>query len=187
MFVFTGRRQKIVEHSSSKEDILSDITVPVLIVGGGSAGLTSSILLSSYGIDSLLVSRYPGTSHLPKAHVLQQKTMEIYREVGVTEPIYARGTPAENMSYTAWYTGLTGPHKDYGREIARLECWGNGYKDPNWVKGSPRAQTNLPQIRLEPILKAHAETLRPNRIRFNHSFVSFEQDDEGVSAVMEDV
>jgi 2,4-dichlorophenol 6-monooxygenase len=36
---------------------LSDINVPVLIVGGGGAGLTASMLLSSYGIDSLLVSR----------------------------------------------------------------------------------------------------------------------------------
>ena len=72
---------------------MSSITVPVLIVGGGGAGLTASMLLSSYGIDSLLVSRYPGTSHLPKAHVLQQKTMEVYRELGAAEPIYERGTP----------------------------------------------------------------------------------------------
>ena len=164
---------------------MSDLTVPVLIVGGG-AGLTASMLLSSYGIDSLLVSRYPNTSHLPKAHVLNQHTMEIYREVGVADTIYARGTPAESMAYTAWYAGLAGPREEYGREIARLECWGNGYKDPNWVKSSPCAQTNLPQIRLEPILKAHAETLGPDRIRFNHSFVSLEQDDEGVTAVIED-
>ena len=89
-----------MEHSSSREDILSDITVPVLIVGGG-AGLTASMLLSSYGIDSLLVSRYPGTSHLPKAHVLQQKAMEVYRELGVADPIYERGTPPEHMAFTA--------------------------------------------------------------------------------------
>ena len=30
----------------------------VLIVGGGPAGLTSSLLLSSYGTDTLLVSKY---------------------------------------------------------------------------------------------------------------------------------
>jgi 2,4-dichlorophenol 6-monooxygenase len=85
----------------SKEDDLSDITVPVLIVGGGGAGLTASMLLSSYGIDTLLVSRYPGTSHLPKAHVLQQKTMEVYRELGVADPIYECGTPPEHMAFTA--------------------------------------------------------------------------------------
>lgn len=55
---------------------MSNITVPVLIIGGGCAGLTASMLLSSYGMDSLLVSSYPGTSHLPKAHILNQKAME---------------------------------------------------------------------------------------------------------------
>jgi 2,4-dichlorophenol 6-monooxygenase len=175
-----------VEHCNSKEDILSDITVPVLIVGGGGAGLTASMLLSSYGVDSLLVSKYPGTSHLPKAHVLHQKTMEVYREVGIAELIYERGTPPENMALTGWYAGVAGPTSEYGREIARLECWGNGDTDPNWMKGSPCRQANLPQIRLEPILKAHAETLGPGRIRFNHNFISLEQDSEGVTALIED-
>jgi 2,4-dichlorophenol 6-monooxygenase len=156
--------------SGSKENILSDITVPVLIVGGGT-GLTASMLLSSYGIDSLLVSKYPGTSHLPKAHVLHQKTMGVYRELGVAEPIYERGTPPESMAFTGWYAGVAGQTSEYGREIARLERWGNGDTDPDWMKGSPCRQANLPQIRLEPILKAHAEALGPGRIRFNHSFI----------------
>ncbi len=174
------------ETAASKKNIMSDITVPVLIVGGGGAGLTASMLLSSYGIDSLLVSRYPNTSHLPKAHVLNQKSMEIFRELGLADTIYAHGTPLEGLSYTAWYVGLAGSHEDYGREIARLECWGNGYTDPNWMKSSPCAQTNLPQIRLEPLLKAHAEMLGPNRLRFNHNFISLEQDQTGVTAVIED-
>ena len=122
---------------------MSEITVPVLIVGGGGAGLTASMLLSSYGIDSLLVSKYPGTSHLPKAHVLHQKTMEIYREVGVAETVYERGTPPENMAFTAWYAGVAGPTPEYGREIGRLESWGNGDTDPNWMKASPCCQANL--------------------------------------------
>lgn len=165
---------------------MSDITVPVLIVGGGGAGLTASMLLSTYGIDSLLVSRYPTTSHLPKAHVLHQKTMEVYREVGVADAIYARGTPPEGLRFTAWYAGLSGDHDGYGREIGRLECWGHGYSDPNWVKASPCAQTNLPQIRLEPLLKARAEELGPGRLRFSHQLLSLEQDSAGVRALIED-
>jgi succinate dehydrogenase/fumarate reductase flavoprotein subunit len=38
------------------------MNVPVLIVGGGGAGLTASMLLSRLGIETLLVSRYPETS-----------------------------------------------------------------------------------------------------------------------------
>ncbi|MFM7127170.1 MAG: FAD-dependent monooxygenase, partial [Actinomycetota bacterium] len=43
--------------------------VPVLIVGGGGAGLTASLLMARLGMPSLLVSAQPGTSILPKAHV----------------------------------------------------------------------------------------------------------------------
>jgi len=46
------------------------IDVPVLIVGGGGAGLTASMLLSQLGIETLLVSALRTTSVLPKAHVL---------------------------------------------------------------------------------------------------------------------
>ena len=48
--------------------VTNDITVPVLIVGGGGAGLTASMLLSQLGVETLLVSRYAETSRLPKAH-----------------------------------------------------------------------------------------------------------------------
>jgi len=58
-----------------------DETVPVLIVGGG-AGLTTSMLLAGQGVDHLLVSSLPGTSVLPKAHVLNQRAMEILDDAG---------------------------------------------------------------------------------------------------------
>ena len=106
------------------------------------------MLLSSYGIDTLLVSKYPGASHLPKAHVLHQKTMEVYRELGIAETVYERGTPPENMAFTAWCAGVVGPTSKYGREIGRLESWGNSDSDPNWMQASPCRQADLRQIRL---------------------------------------
>lgn len=47
----------------------ADKEVPVLIAGGG-AGLTASMLLARLGVRHLLVSARPRTSDLPKAHVL---------------------------------------------------------------------------------------------------------------------
>src|SRR5262249_38252619 len=60
--------------------LMTQIDVPVLIVGGGGAGLTASMLLSRLGVESLLVSALPTTSILPKAHVLNQRTMEIFTD-----------------------------------------------------------------------------------------------------------
>ena len=162
---------------------MSDVEVPVLIVGGGGAGLTASMLLSQLGVESLLVSAWPSTSILPKAHVLSPRTMEIFCDVGVADEIYAKGTPAQNMQATAWYAGLAGPHDGYGREIGRLEAWGGGYTDPDYIAASACRTANLPQIRLEPILRKHAETLAgSDKVRFNHDMLSFTQHADGVTA-----
>ena len=98
----------------------------VLIVGGGGAGLTASMLLSTLGVEHILVSSLPTTSVLPKAHVLNQRTMEILGDVGVAEQIYAKSTPAENMAAMGWYAGFVGPDPDFGRLIAKIETWGCG-------------------------------------------------------------
>ncbi|HZX43425.1 MAG TPA: FAD-dependent monooxygenase, partial [Myxococcaceae bacterium] len=127
--------------------------VPVLIVGGGGAGLTASMLLGTHGIESLLVSALPTTSILPKAHVLNQRAMEVFSDVGVAEAIYARSTPGAHMSHTGWYLDVAGD-QDAGRLIHKMESWDGGYTDPAWIAASPCRQANLPQIRLEPILRA---------------------------------
>src|SRR5262245_54066756 len=128
--------------------LMSQTDVPVLIIGGGGAGLTASMLFSKLGIESLLVSALPTTSILPKAHVLNQRTMEILTDVGVADRIYAVGTPPEQMRATAWYAGFAGSEPNAGRLIARMECWGAGGHNPNWTAASACLSTNLPQIRL---------------------------------------
>jgi 2,4-dichlorophenol 6-monooxygenase len=165
---------------------MADEQVPVLIVGGGGAGLTASMLLARQGVDHLLVSARPGTSDLPKAHVLNLRAMEILEDCGVADAIEERSTPGEQMAATAFYAGFTGPEKGYGRRLARLESWGAGRENENWRATSACRQLNLPQIRLEPLLRAGAEELSPGRVRFNHELLELEQDDEGVTALVRD-
>jgi 2,4-dichlorophenol 6-monooxygenase len=160
----------------------ADLQVPILIVGGGGAGLTASMLLSQLGIETLLVNAQPTTSILPKAHVLNQKTMEILEDAGVAEEIYAKSTPAENMRAMGWYAGLAGPDPDFGRRVGQIESWGDGYTNLNSIAASPCRSANLPQIRLEPIFKARAETLAPGRVRFNHELIELTQDAQGVTS-----
>jgi 2,4-dichlorophenol 6-monooxygenase len=144
------------------------------------------MLLARQGVDHLLVSARPSTSDLPKAHVLNQRAMEILEDCGVAEEIAERSTPAEQMAATAYYAGFAGSDPDAGRRIAKLESWGAGGDNEFWRAASPWRQLNLPQIRLEPILKAGAERLSPGRIRFNHELLELTQDDDGVTAVVRD-
>ncbi len=152
----------------------SPLRVQVLIVGGGGAGLTASMLLAQMGVDTLLVSALPGTSVLPKAHVLNQRAMEILEDCGVADAVYAAGTPPEQLSHTAFYAGFAG-RPDSGRVLYKQECWGAGGQDPDWAAASPKLTTNLPQIRLEPILKARAVALSPTRVRFHHEVIATTQ------------
>jgi 2,4-dichlorophenol 6-monooxygenase len=165
---------------------VNEIHTPVLIAGGGGAGLTASMLLSTLGVESLLVSALPTTSTLPKAHVLNQRTMEILRGVGVADRVYARSTPAEQMRATAWYAGFAGDRPNAGRLIAKMEAWGAGGADPAWAAASACRSANLPQIRLEPILRQRAEELAPGRVRFGHELVDLEQDGGEVRATVLD-
>jgi 2,4-dichlorophenol 6-monooxygenase len=162
-------------------------TVPVLIVGGGGAGLTSSILLSKLGIETLLISRYPETSRLPKAHILNQRTMEIFTDAGVAPTIIDQSTPNENMRGVAWYSGLAGDGgRRHGQRLAFADGWGAGYSDPDYIAASPCATANLPLIRLEPILKAHAEAAPLATVRFHHELVDLVQDEDGVTSTILD-
>jgi 2,4-dichlorophenol 6-monooxygenase len=171
---------------TQEETEMTEEQVPVLIVGGGGAGLTASMLLARQGVDHLLISSRPGTSDLPKAHVINQRAMEILEDCGVADAIAEVSTPAENMQATAFYAGFAGPSDDYGRQIHRLESWGAGGQNENWRATSAWRSHNLPQIRLEPLMKTRAEELSPSSIRFNHELIELQQDDDGVNATVRD-
>jgi 2,4-dichlorophenol 6-monooxygenase len=170
-----------IKPNADQREVAMTTEVPVLIVGGGAAGLTASMLLSKLKVNHLLVSSLPHTSLLPKAHVLNQRTIEIFDEVGVADRILERSTPANNMKATAWYAGVAGSHGRYGRRLARLEVWGGGYTDPDFIAASPFRTANLPQVRLEPLLKQRAVELGGD-VRFGHELIEYRQDSDGVTA-----
>ena len=164
---------------------MSEITVPVLIVGRGRRR-TRPCRCRCRRTDGtpLLVSREPGMSDLPKAYVLHEKTMEIYVSSASTRRPTSgphRGEHARDRLDAVF----AGTHEGYGREIGREGRGAPAIPTPT-AHAQPLPTDQSPQIRLEPILKAHAEALGPQRIRFNHSFVSLVQDDAGVTALIED-
>lgn len=166
---------------------MADVDVPVLIVGGGGCGLSASILLSELGVGSLLVERHDGTSHLPKAHYLNQRTMEIFRQYDVAEEVYAAGAGLERFGKVRWTTSLGGDGPLDGRTFHTMDGFGGGGLFDHYAADSPCPSSNLPQIRLEPILKRRAEGLAPGRVRFGHELLSLDQDADGVTAVVRDL
>ncbi len=161
----------------------ADETVPVLIVGGGGAGLTASMLLARQGVEHLLVSARRGTSDLPKAHVLNQRAMEVLEDAGVADAIARAQHPRRaDGGHRVLRRDSPVPMPTMDAAWCGWRAWGAGGDDEFWRAASPWRQLNLPQIRLEPLMKARAEELSPGRIRFNHELIALEQDEDGVSA-----
>lgn len=66
---------------------MSDIDTDVLVVGAGPAGLSAAALLAAYGVDAITITKYPGTANSPRAHITNQRTMEVFRDLGLEEAV----------------------------------------------------------------------------------------------------
>ena len=165
---------------------MKTIETPVLIVGGAGCGLTSAIFLARLGIESWLVERYPTTSPAPKAHYLNQRTMEIFREEGLADTIYGVSTPAENMARVGWYTSLGGSGELDRKTIHVMDAFGGNSLKETYDRDSPCRAANYPQLRLEPLLLEHASTLSLAKLHYNHELQSFTQDQDGVTGIVLD-
>ena len=55
----------------------------VLVVCAGPAGLTASALLARSGVDAITVTKYPSTANSPRARITTQRTVEVFRDLGI--------------------------------------------------------------------------------------------------------
>lgn len=159
---------------------MKEIKVDVFVVGAGPTGLSSAALLAKYGVDVLAITRYPGTANSPRAHVTNQRCMEVFRDLGIEERIVAAATPNTLMGENVWATSFA------GREIARLASWGTGEdRKGDYEKSSPSQMCNIPQHIMEPIV-LDAATGFGAKVMFNTLLVSMRQDANGVYSVCRD-
>ena len=156
------------------------ITTDVLIVGSGPAGGAASLFLSTYGVDNVVLTRYGWTANTPRAHITNQRTIELMRDMGIEDQVLDKGTEHALMGETAFCTSLA------GEEIGRIRTWGTHPRRlADYTEASPTLPCDLPQTLFEPILLSTAAS-RGARLRFNTEYLSLEQDDDGVTATVRD-
>ena len=156
------------------------VETDVLIVGSGPAGASAALALSTYGVPNIAVTRYASLADTPRAHITNQRTMEVLRDLGVEQDVVAQATPQHLMGDTTFCTSLA------GEELGRVRSWGN---DPlvqaAHELASPTRMCDMPQHLMEPVL-VDAAVARGTRLRFETEYLSHVQDAEGVTATVRD-
>jgi 2-polyprenyl-6-methoxyphenol hydroxylase-like FAD-dependent oxidoreductase len=152
----------------------ADIKVPVLIVGGSMVGMSTALLLGYHGVRSLVVEHHRGTAIHPRAASVTQRTMEIFRSVGIEQTVRTK-----SEAQFVQDAGVVGAETLAGGATALyIANFNDGIRDL-----SPTVRVFLSQNALEPTLKENAEK-HGAEMRFATECVSLAQDDGGVTAVI---
>lgn len=100
--------------------VASRVQTPVLIVGGGPVGLTAAILLARNNIKSIVVERHYNQLDQPKAHAINPRSLEIFRQAGLDiMSLRKAGLPPEEgnvVRFVASMTGVEFGHLAYERQ-----------------------------------------------------------------------
>lgn len=152
----------------------------VLVVGTGPMGATTALALATYGVRVHAVNRYNWLADTPRAHITNQRAVEVLRDFGLEDEARRDATPWEWMGDTLFTTSLAGP------EIARLRTWGTGdERIGDYLQASPCGMMDLPQTKMEPLLVRHAAA-RGAVFSFNTEYLGHEQDATGVTVQLRD-
>lgn len=154
---------------------MSKFDTDVLIVGAGPTGLATALGLSTYGVRSTVVSMWNWLAHTPRAHITNQRAMEVFRDFGIEPQVLERATPWELMGDTLYTTSFT------GEEIVRQRTWGTGDKRRgDYLQASPCTMVDIIQPKIEPILHENAAQRGAN-FSFNTEYLSHVEDADGVT------
>src|SRR4051795_12278799 len=156
------------------------VTTDVVVVGSGPAGAGAALFLSALGVPNIMITKYRWTANTPRAHITNQRAMEIFRDLGIEAQVQADATPHELMGDTVFCTSIA------GEEIGRIRTWGtHPAREGDYRLASPCLPVDIPQTYLEPILVRNA-AMRGTQARFSTEYLGHRQDAEGVDVDVRD-
>jgi 2,4-dichlorophenol 6-monooxygenase len=156
---------------------VADIETDVLIIGTGPAGSSAAALLSTYGVENMAINRYRWLANTPRAHITNQRTMEVLRDLGkeVEDEAYMFCSHQDLMGENVFCESLA------GEEIGRMKSWGNHpLSKAEHQLSSPTMMNDLPQTFMEPLLFKTACS-RGTQARMSTEYISHMQDADGVT------
>jgi len=150
--------------------------VPVLVAGGSLVGLSAALFLAHHDVPVLSVERHPGPAIHPRAAFIMQRTIELYRGVGLEDAIVEASELEFEQDGAIMSVESLG-----GKELE----WYFRHVNEDVEHLSPSPRLFITQIGLEPILRERARELGAD-VRYSTELVSFEEDADGVTATIRD-
>ena len=149
----------------------------VLVIGGSLIGLTSSLLLSSLGVEHILVDRRPHTSDHPRARLYDRRTLELLRRFGVHQDVEATGIGDLWTRQNRWIESLA------GKDVASVPTESFQMAPAEY---SPSIPVMGAQDMIEETLWKAAREQDNADVRFYTSAENLSQDADGCSATLVD-
>ncbi|MEV6424923.1 FAD-dependent monooxygenase [Streptomyces sp. NPDC051662] len=148
----------------------------VLIIGAGPVGLSGALALGRAGVKVLVLERRDQFSRYPKANGVHARTMELFRQWGVSQPIWelTAGTPAGVT--IAWRTRLN------GIEFGSLSVEESGEALQELGQHSPERLSTVGQHMFEPLLAEAADEMENVTILLSSEVVSLDIGEDSVFA-----
>jgi 2,4-dichlorophenol 6-monooxygenase len=159
-----------------------DIETDVMVIGTGPAGSSMAALLATYGIETFIINRYRWLANTPRAHITNQRTMEVLRDLGkdVEAEAYMHATDQDLMGENVFCVSLA------GEELGRMKSWGkHPHSRAEHHLSSPTFMNDLPQTFMEPLLFKTACS-RGAQARMSCEYISHTQDADGVTVTVLD-
>lgn len=154
-------------------------SLPVLIAGGGPAGMTASLLLSRLGIASMLIERRLQPLPLPRATGINVRSMEILRSMGLEDAIDDVSMPTGGVPFL-----LIGETLSAGPRATIESKQYEPSSAPDWP--SPTYARWCAQDELEAVMLQAVRREPRSEMCLGAELVSFDTG-AGVSAVVRDV
>jgi 2,4-dichlorophenol 6-monooxygenase len=164
------------------EKNMPDITTDVMIVGTGPSGAATAALLASSSVNTLIINRYRWLANTPRAHITNQRCMEVLRDLGreIEDEAYMHATEQDLMGENVFCESLA------GEELGRMKSWGkHPLSRAEHQLSSPCQMNDLPQTFMEPLLFKTACS-RGAQARMSCEYLSHVQDKDGVTVTVKD-
>ncbi len=136
---------------------------PVAIIGAGPIGLTTGLLLAEYGVQSVILERYPAPADMPRAIILDDEGARVLQCFGLDRSYVSALKGADGTAY----------FDDAGEMFARVGAGPEVYGYPK------RFYIHQPQM--EAALHAAAEASPLCDVRFGMNVQGLTPDAEGAS------